>query len=706
MPNLSSLTTQQKIAIQLRERNLRVSEIVAVTWDTEELPRYYCHNNLSIELSVDERSALANLIDDAPIEVRLMHGAFSEITQSGAIADDEVSLQLYDGDDAISDLVLAHGEGVRVEFFLYLPDFNLLLSQFWGHLKLPESARQHTIDLKAAQGFRSPLLPLPRRAFYTGCQAIFGDEDCGYNRHTGGSVGLLNGGSPFTSCPRTKAACIARFGDALTYLAFEFVIDTKVVSQTKGPNLSASTRGNESNLKRPMRVVYGHRIVRDLDLGAYRPEPNTNHPDKAALSTLFFVSEGPIQQQWNHRVANQVVKYTNIQIRNGQRRQSSSGFSANVPNYSGTALFYSDVFGDWRNVSPDQIQAECEVEGRNTIRVYSSATAYTEQYTTNRAWCLLDMLRNHRYGHGMAFKRFHFADWLTAANFCAETLSFTDANGNSFSGLRSTFNADLGDRTAQQQIKDTCLWGRLSLPFVFNGELRIIPLTKVVLDDSIPLFTDEGDDRNIIVENGQPLWEYSQKSDTELPNFLSVSFDDEEYGFTERPVTVEDVDQQLRAGRAFGDETIRRVEKQYGAFGITNLREALWCAQILLDLGEFDEGGIKNNLRVKLTTWSVLANVLNLHPYAIVKLRIKKLEKYGFEYFRIIKMVRKANLQMELTLQAYPVDYYEDLENAAVPITAIANDPTLITQGGIVPNPITFGDVQAGMDYFSFKVGL
>ena len=55
--------------------------------------------------------------------------------------------------------------------------------------------------------------------------------------------------------------------------------------------------------------------------------------------------------------------------------------------------------------------------------------------------------------------------------------------------------------------------------------------------------------------------------------------------------------------------------------------------------------------------------------YKLVRLRIRALEELwaklgieGFHYFRVMSRKRKGNLQYELTVQAYPVGYYEHME--------------------------------------------
>ena len=150
-----------------------------------------------------------------------------------------------------------------------------------------------------------------------------------------------------------------------------------------------------------------------------------------------------------------------------------------------------------------------------------------------------------------------------------------------------------------------------------------------------------------------------------MTNCRIRSFEDAARGNIERPLTFSDVEAQLRAGRAFGDTTIRVVEKKYAALGVTNFNEAVRLGNLLLDLGEFDSGGLKNNLKITFTTF--YAETLGLHPYKVIRVLSKQLTRYGFEYFRIMSLKRQPDLKVEIVAQAYPEDYYEGLETVVPP---------------------------------------
>jgi hypothetical protein len=679
----------------------QVCEIVKVSWGGATGDRYYV--NTQVEDAFPEIAASINATD-----VRLNGGQFQELTIEEGISDSSFDLDFWDGDGEISDLFQTHGAGVRVEVFYYFPETDLLLSQWWGHLQPPEDADEERFVASAQTGFRSSLLPLPRRAFFTGCQAIFGgllttqaeidENDCWYNRHLGGDKGELDPetGLAYTDCPRaTRGDCTARLGDSLSFLAFDTINDAVIVSQTKGSDYIARTNGNETNLKRPLRVIAGEWTARELDVLQYLPEQNNRHPELGSVRVIHAICEGPVAALWDYRINNAPVPAEHHAFRYGHTRQAPTGYSPNVLNYSGTTHVLGVKQGNFVGATASAINGSVRVLGKSNIRIYSSETEFLEQYTTERPWWLQEMQANKRWGGGLDRVRFVQQDYIDAAEWSRQFVTYKDSSGNIYRGQRSTFNAELVDRTAQQQIYDTCLAGRLGLPFPHQGKMRLKMLRREILDASTPTFSDYGDARNIVRENNKSTLRRTIVSDAELPNKIILSFYDAEHGHTERPLPFEDIPAQLAAGRAFTDTSRRVVEKKYSAFGVTNIGEASRLGNLLLHLGAFDEGGTKNNLRITFKTWFAFA--LRLHKYQVIRVLSHQLERYGFEYFRIRSMKRLPDLQVEISAQAYPVAYYDLLESET--------EPPPITSPGIIENPAgrRFGRPQPiGFDYLDY----
>mgnify|MGYP000847588188 FL=1 len=197
----------------------------------------------------------------------------------------------------------------------------------------------------------------------------------------------------------------------------------------------------------------------------------------------------------------------------------------------------------------------------------------------------------------------------------------------------------------------------------------------------------------------------------ELGNRVVITFEDASIENQERTLTFEDVDAQLRAGRSFGDNSRFPVTKPYKLFGVTEFGQAVRQGNLLLDLGPFagttDEGGgLRNNRRIKFTTW--FSETLNLHKYKVIKVISRKLRRYGFEYWRICSMNRQPDLKLEIVAQAYPVDYYDALESEEAASVLLpgsgGGDPNPGGKPDGLPETLSFGEVSTSEDRITFTI--
>lgn len=648
---------------------IEVYQLVKISWKSPDGAIYY---------AATEVQAIEDSLPIEPVEIRLPVESYPDyflpVSSDSSMGDEEIELKLWDADDEISRLVYENGEGVPTEVLMWFPAVELLISVFHGHLRTSEDSDVEFWLGRAANGFRSPDLPLPRRAHYSPCQAAFGvwETGCTYDRHRGGSTGNLQGnGQPFTSCPKKQFGhCIERLGDKLSHLSHQSVTESIINNQTKGPQLLATSRGNETNLKRPVRVILGVRYCRDLDLMAAIPLYNNNNPDKGFWRMKFELCEGPIRAVVNSFVGGQhcqsgqnAIHYA---LRGGELRQPPTAFTPGVHNYSYTAHF--DYTFGWINPSStkaDSIKAEAHIEGLNDVKQYYSETQFVTGCPRTRAWHIFRMLTDKRWGYGLDESRISIPAFIELAIWGDTLVGFTDPlTGEFLQHVRSMSDFDLQERSVQQQIEDAAWAGRFSRPFIFGGKLHIVPL-KALSElelDAAPYFTDSDEygAPNIIFEDGKTTVRRSQISDEDLPNRVELTYDRGLSLNLETVISVEDEEAQLRAGKLLGDSTRRVVAKKESALGTTNDEQALKLAWTILDLGKFDEGGLKNNLQISFKAWFL--DCLDLHPFKVIQVYSKKLERYGFEWFRIKKINRLPNLQVEIIAQAYNKDYMDALE--------------------------------------------
>lgn len=671
MPEFSSEIQTKIDALREISKNfsevIEVYQFVKIDWAEPDGAKYYASAQAA-EIEAD--------LPVSPVEIRIpaedYPAYFLPVSADSSMGDEEIDLKLWDGDDEISRLVYENGEGIKVESFLWFPNVDLLLSEFWGHLRTSEDSEVEFWIGKAANGFRSPNLPMPRRAHYRKCQAIFGvlETGCDYDRHRGGSRGNLNSGVPFTSCPQNEFSdCTLRLDDKLSHLSHQSVTESIVNYQTKGNALLATSRGNETNLKRPVRVIMGTRTVRDLDLMAAIPLYNNKHPEQGFWRCKWEVGEGPMTflgakvNGQNCLAGNNLIHFV---PRGGEFRQPPTSFTPGVHNYSYTCHF--DYTYGWVNpdqTSADSLKGEATTTGLNDLKHFDEegSIIYTGT-SSNRAWQIVRMLTDKRWGYGLDLTRLAMPSFSECGIWGGNAVEFTEpTTGNVLQHIRSNSNVELNERTTQQQIEDMCWAGRFSRPFLFQGKLHIVPLRAYDYEElaAAPIFTDTGEDRNIIWEDNKTTLRYSQKSDEDLPNRIELIWYDENNENKEAPpIIVEDADQQIKAGIVMGDTTRRTVPKKESALGVTNYNQGIKLAYTLLDLGKFDEGGLKNNLKVTFKAWFL--DCLSLHPEKPIKVISAKIERFGFEWFRIKKIKRLPNLQVEITAQAYPREYYDNLE--------------------------------------------
>lgn len=689
----------------------QVFQMVKVDWPTPTGAVYYA------VLQVNEVATVAPPV--SPIETRLVPednpAWFYPQELDASIGDSEVDLVFNDLDGEFSDLLVLHGEGRKVEIMYWFPSVALLLTTWHGHLRKDKTDIERC-SVKAIQGFRSSEGLLPSRAHWRECQAPFGalfdtqaqidEHDCPYNRHIGGAVGNLNGGVPFTSCPRrTVADCNTRLGSSGLFMLSHATQSVTVANnQTKGQRLFSTSNGNETNLKDPVVAILGNRRVHGMAILASRKDFNNNEPDKGFIFIIAEVGEGPVDEIKfpivNLGDGEQPADPANFSYRLGTKGQTPVDTALTTHGYSSTALIRAR--SGWvnpDNVDISQISASVIVHGINNCRIYTDATTYTEDLTSNRAWHIMRMLTDKRWGYGYEYDQLDIPAFIEAACWCDNVVRFTDANGDNHDHIRARSDIELRGRKVQQQIEDICMAGRLSRPFLFNGKIHIVPLRELTAAElaAAPVFTDEGNNRNIVQEEIEDnvfksTLEWSEISDIELPNRIECTFDDAGDNHLERPLRpIEDIDAQIAAG---GSSVFRKINvKKYGLAGVVVETQALKIATSLLDLGPFDEGGLANNLELKFRAWFL--DCLDLYPTKVIKVQSSKLTKYDFDYFRIKEIKPLANLEYDLTVQAYNETYMASFEELYGGIDPIPSDPPVPPGGSVAPptDPLVFGSI-------------
>tara|TARA_A100001388_G_scaffold157848_1_gene117738 strand:+ start:7333 stop:9282 length:1950 start_codon:yes stop_codon:yes gene_type:complete len=213
-------------------------------------------------------------------------------------------------------------------------------------------------------------------------------------------------------------------------------------------------------------VVYGTRKV-----GGTRVFVSTDGTNNKYLYLAFVMAEGQINAFQKFFVDDNEVtlsSYTHgtvatptggdykdkikIQFFDGRDTQVSSSILSETPNWTSdhrlSGIAYLAIRFEWTGFNTDTNPnnnpfgggipvVQAQIQGRKvydatTLTADSTTshdTAYEDEpttFTNNPVSCLLDYMRNSRYGKGLANSSFNFDTWKTAADLCDQTVTYTN----------------------------------------------------------------------------------------------------------------------------------------------------------------------------------------------------------------------------------------------------------------------------------------
>ena len=244
-------------------------------------------------------------------------------------------------------------------------------------------------------------------------------------------------------------------------------------------------------------VVYGERLI-----GGTRVFIETSGTDNEFLYIALVLSEGEINSIEEIRVDDKVVTFSGALTDNTQRTVASSdsnfykdgvsyitvephlgtdGQSASSllstlsswgSNHKLSGLAYlalkfkwnQDVFGGIPTV-------QAKIKGRKVVTLDSSLNESSETFSTNPAFCLLDYLRNERYGKGIATANIDLQSFRDASQVCITQV--TPFSGGSDINIFDT-NAVLDtSKKVIDNVRDILRGCRGYLPYV-QGKYKLV----------------------------------------------------------------------------------------------------------------------------------------------------------------------------------------------------------------------------------------
>ncbi len=608
----------------LRSGKPAVGEYLKVEWPSG--TKYYGNTALS---RISPFRDVKNYTGGAHIEPRLIGDPFQQFEINGDIRTENINVHLDDPDSSIKTLFETHG-AVRCELFVFYPQVNLNVSVWWGQILAPQIYGRYSHKTVLTNGYRARERSLPYSTSPKECRftSRFGGKldtadkittnGCPYDLGVGGTVGVLDSttGLPYRSCDGSVASCTARFGHRRFYGGTELNA-AAVQSDGRAGNLTF-TKGNASARNKPAAWIFGQKTYRGSDVLLWTRRPNTSNPDRAFVTFISRIGEGPLQAVSNLRVNDQHQDDgQDWAVYRGLRGQPSlsggyPGLSANE-NFSSTAVFLNTYGWVDPNVTAISLTTSLDVSGYAAVAVFTDAVTFTRKWSNDRLWCLLETYTNQKCGLGGEHARFWIEDFLAVSEWGRKnvTFSFTSDDGEvrTFPHRRTTFDAALEGRPAVDQITDICRSGRISLPYQYDGKYSIDhtgAFTDEELEDAIT-FYDSGRNLNIVYDGADLPVMFSPIPDDKLTNEIVLTYEEATNFDIPRTITIADSDQQAKAANLLGDSAFQVSSKQFVGLGIRNHNEAVKFAHSLIyfgdPLGQWPEvGGIKNNLPVKHVT--------------------------------------------------------------------------------------------------------
>ncbi len=486
---------------------------------------------------------------------------------------------------------------------------------------------------------------------------------CGYSPDQTGGVGTLNGSAAYTSCDYSRANCEARgmfdkdssgnvtrrfggmefvppqilvrsFGESGTHASP--VLDNLALYNDYVPLLYGTTWSqppvpflrNDGNLTR-MEVLLGAGevdgiitvLVNDIEI----PQ-SVAGADMTATGWYTLVTPGT-------RVG---------------------AFNLNFTDGAGNPL--GDPYGSMAMLSivvPNRINAgqslptvKVLARGLKLEQFDSTGASLGTSFTNNPAWVVLDILRR----TGWTTSDVDLVSFATAGAYCADPLTTTDVYGNPASIHRFECNLAISSKkSAGEILRGMKSASSLILTYNSSGLLTLrVENTLALQQPTKPAGSNSTDALN----GGWPVYEFSDgsagfsgilrkpngtpsirvfsKSGADVPNRLSVEFQDEFNDYQQDSLSLTDIDDQILTGR--------EVSATSTAIGLTNFDQATRALQLQL------AKSIQGNTFVEFET---TVRGVDLSPGDVIALTYVK-EGFERQPFRVTKLAPGRNYESVL----------------------------------------------------------
>jgi hypothetical protein len=497
---------------------------------------------------------------------------------------------------------------------------------------------------------------------------------CGYSADQTGGVGNLNSGVAFTTCDYTRTSCVARgmfSTDASSNATARFggleFVPAQILVRSFGEQTShlSPEVDNLALYNDYVPLVYGTAWYQPPISWAFN-DGNLTHmevvlgmgPLQGAVTVLVNDIEIPIAVTGTNMTATGWYDIVSTGTRNG-------AFDPGFTDSTGTPL--GDPYGSLAYMSivvPNRISTGVSLatvkillQGLQLEQFDTTGTSLGVSFTNNPAWVLLDVLRR----SGWLTTNLDLISFATAAEYCAETIETTDLYGNSVLTPRFECNLTIESRRSAAEVtKGIKLASSLILYSESGGLLGLEVENTLALQQGNP---PDGTNSTEQLNGGWPAYEFSDgsaaysgllrkpsgepairlfsKSGADVPNRLTVEFQDEYNGYQQDSLSLVDTTDALLTGRD--------VTAAFPGIGLPNFDQA--ARMLGLQLSK----SIAGNVFVEFQT---TVKGIGLAAGDIITVTYLK-EGLERQPFRVVQLAPGQNYQtVQVTAQWHDDDWY------------------------------------------------
>jgi hypothetical protein len=675
-------------------------------------------------------------VDGATYQPRvLQHSVFDIQTASdqGIDGSPRISVVLANADSHFSEIERATGwKGARltVAFLFYDLRNDAPLTEaavvFQGICNPPDQIRESTFRLTAINRMNLQRLLLPQVRVQRRCpwefpatedqrtEAVDGGSNgkysryyrCGYSAGVAGGAGNLNGDAPFTSCGYTRQDCQAR-GMFTRFGGLEFVPPAISVRAYGKDSSTSAVSDNQARYNDYVPMVYGTAWWEPLVVFA-RNDGNLTRMEallgigeiEGVLTVLVSGVEIPMGVSGRNMTGTGWYNIQTLGTRDGAFDNNfldGSGNPAGDP--YGSMAYLSVVVPNSLNNGTSLPKVKVLAQGLK-VPVYAPDGAYlTDQFSSNPAWILLDVLRR----SGWAPSEIDASSFAAAAAYCEESIDSTDLNSNPITLPRFQCNLVLHNRrSGGDVVRGVRNAARLYLTYGPGGALQLqVENTAALERPAKPAWSNStqplnggwpsyefGDGSNgfsgiLRRPNGEPSVTVTARGIADTPNRLSVEFQDALNGYQQDSFEMVDPADIALAGQ--------EVSKTLPALGLPHYDQAARILKFNLDKS------VRGNTYIEFDT-SVKA--FGIRPGDLITVTYLK-EGLNRQPLRVLKISPATNYRTStITAQIHDDAWYSDTNGQAT-------SPGAVTHGnpGVgVPRPLIGsvlddnGDVQFGVE--------